>query len=113
MVKATSFAAAAAAVFASSVSAGMQSPPLPASAMFNRPLTQVPVKAARFTFTSPETGLPIDYFEMDMRSFTKQQYPNLPATPQVGYDGMTPGMSSIQSASSSEPQLTRHQVLLS
>ncbi len=71
---------------------GMESPEFPAEAMFNRPLPSPPIAQARFTFTSPETGEPVDYFELEMKAFTSQQYPNLPATPQVGYNGSTPGM---------------------
>jgi hypothetical protein len=42
------------------------------------------------TWTS-SGGAEIDYYEVELRSFTKQIYPDLPATPMVGYDGMSPG----------------------
>jgi bilirubin oxidase len=82
---------AALAAFASVASAGMQSPPFPAAAFFNRPVKIPQVAVPRFTFTNEITGRPIDYFQVDMRGFLGQQYPNLPPTPMWGYDGGFPG----------------------
>lgn len=96
MVKATGLAAAAA-TFASVVSAGWQSPVFPANAFWTKPMGSPPVKTARFTFTSPQTGQPVDYYEMDMKPLTRQQYPNLGAARMLGYDGVMPGMSSPSS----------------
>ena len=92
MVKATGLAAAAAAAFASVASAGMQSPAFPTASMFQAPLGQPPVKTPRFTFTSPETGAPIDFFQMDMKPLSRKQYPNLGPARMLGYDGQMPGM---------------------
>ena len=36
-------------------------------------------------------GAEIDYYEIELKSLTKQIYPNLPATPMMGFDGMVPG----------------------
>ena len=37
------------------------------------------------------TGAKIDYYEVELKPFKKQIYPNLPETELVGYDGMSPG----------------------
>jgi hypothetical protein len=55
------------------------------------PMPVPPTKEVKFTFTSPTTGLPIDYYEVVITELTRQQYPGLLATPQVGYDGIVPG----------------------
>ena len=95
MVKASTFAAAAAAAFASVASAGMQSPKFPADQMFQLPMGSPPIKTPRFTFTSPQTGAPIDYFEMDMKPLSRKQYPNLGPARMLGYDGNMPGTQGV------------------
>ncbi|KAF2675478.1 Cupredoxin [Microthyrium microscopicum] len=78
--------------FLSLVSAGgWQSPEYPANAFFSVALPIPPVKTPLFTFTSPQTGLPVDYFEVDIKPFTQKFYPQFPATRLVGYDGLFPG----------------------
>ena len=49
------------------------------------------MKVPKFTFTSPATGQPIDYFEVDIKPLTRQQYPTLQPARMVGYDGVVPG----------------------
>jgi bilirubin oxidase len=56
------------------------------------PMPIPPVKEVKFTFTNPTTGLPIDYYEIEIKALTRQQYPELPPTRMVGYDGIVPGM---------------------
>lgn len=92
MVKATGFAAVAA-TLASVASAGMQSPTFPANAFWSQPMGSPPAAQAKYTFTSPQTGAPVDYFEMDMKPLTRKQYPNLGATRMLGYNGSMPGTS--------------------
>lgn len=79
------------AAFVTAVSAGWQSPVYPANAFYSKPLPIPPVKQPLYTFTNQKTGEPIDYYEVQVKNFTKQQYPNLPATRFVGYDGIFPG----------------------
>ncbi|KAF2203222.1 Cupredoxin [Delitschia confertaspora ATCC 74209] len=43
------------------------------------------------TYTHPDTGKVIDYYDITIKPFEKQVYPNLGAAPMVGYDGMSPG----------------------
>jgi bilirubin oxidase len=58
---------------------------------FQFPLPIPPVKTPKATFTSPATGLPIDYYEVDIKPLTRQQYPGLKPARMVGYDGIVPG----------------------
>jgi bilirubin oxidase len=55
------------------------------------PMPIPPTKEVKFTFTSPATGLPIDYYEVIIKPLTRQQYPELAPTRMVGYDGLVPG----------------------
>ncbi|KAJ9656091.1 hypothetical protein H2201_008642 [Coniosporium apollinis] len=55
------------------------------------PLPVPPIKQPKATFTSPATGLPIDYYEVEIKPFFQQVYPNLGKTRFVGYDGISPG----------------------
>jgi bilirubin oxidase len=59
---------------------------------FEFPMPIPPNKEVKFTFTSPATGLPIDYYEVEIKPLTRQQYPELQPTRMVGYDGIVPGM---------------------
>ncbi|CAO2651913.1 Nn.00g001960.m01.CDS01 [Neocucurbitaria sp. VM-36] len=43
------------------------------------------------TYIDDMTGAIIDYYEVEVRSFKANIYPNLPATDMVGYDGLYPG----------------------
>jgi bilirubin oxidase len=58
---------------------------------FEFPMPIPPNKEVKFTFTSPATGLPIDYYEVEIKPLTRQQYPELQPTRMVGYDGIVPG----------------------
>lgn len=42
-------------------------------------------------FTNPVSGAEIWYFEVEVKQFTKQVYPDLNAAAFNGYDGMSPG----------------------
>ncbi|CAI6332265.1 unnamed protein product [Periconia digitata] len=59
--------------------------------IFEYPLPIPPQKQKRFTWNDHVTGAAIDYYEMELKPFTKQIYPDLPATELEGYDGMSPG----------------------
>jgi bilirubin oxidase len=79
------------------VSAGnWKSPEYPSNAFYSVPLPIPPIKAPLYSFISNQTGLPVDYYEMDIRPFTKKQYPNLPAARLIGYDGIFPGKMTLQ-----------------
>ncbi|KAI0997816.1 Bilirubin oxidase [Podosphaera aphanis] len=43
------------------------------------------------SYTNSTTGKQIDFYELTVRPFTKQIYPNLNATVMVGYNGIYPG----------------------
>lgn len=58
---------------------------------FQFPLPIPPIKSPLFTATSRETGLPIDYYEVDIKPLFAQKYPNLGPARLVGYDGIAPG----------------------
>jgi bilirubin oxidase len=58
---------------------------------FEFPLPISPVKQPIFTANSKETGLPIDYYEVDIKPLFAKPYPELPANRMVGYDGLAPG----------------------
>ncbi|QDS69185.1 hypothetical protein FKW77_000028 [Venturia effusa] len=58
---------------------------------FQFPLPIPPIKSPIFTASSRETGLPIDYYEVDIKPLFAQKYPNLAPTRLVGYDGIVPG----------------------
>ncbi|THX45558.1 oxidase cueO precursor [Aureobasidium pullulans] len=49
------------------------------------------IKVPKRTHTSPATGLPMDYYEVDIKPLEVQVYPNLGKTRLVGYDGQNPG----------------------
>ncbi|KAK7185153.1 hypothetical protein DPSP01_000731 [Paraphaeosphaeria sporulosa] len=57
---------------------------------YEYPLPLPPTKSKKQTWTGDD-GAEIDYYEVELKSFSKQIYPDLPATPMVGYDGMAPG----------------------
>lgn len=58
--------------------------------LFQYPMPIAPIKNKTDTFTFPN-GPPIDYYEVDIKPFEQQVYPNLGKTRLVGYDGMAPG----------------------
>lgn len=43
------------------------------------------------TITNPVTGNPIDYYEVYIKQFTQNVYPNKGNAILVGYDGISPG----------------------
>jgi bilirubin oxidase len=59
--------------------------------IFEFPLPAPPIKEALKTFTSPSTGKPIDYYEVEIKDLSMQTYPELGPTKYVGYDGIFPG----------------------
>ncbi|KAK4462353.1 multicopper oxidase, partial [Cladorrhinum samala] len=58
---------------------------------FQVPLPIPPIKQPKAIFTNNRTGGAIKYYEVEIKPFTRSVYPNLPPTPMVGYDGMSPG----------------------
>ncbi|KAF2122934.1 bilirubin oxidase [Lophiotrema nucula] len=58
---------------------------------FEYPLPISTTKTPELTWTGNYSNAVIDYYEVEIKEFTKQVYPNLPATPLVGYDGESPG----------------------
>ncbi|KAF2014792.1 bilirubin oxidase, partial [Aaosphaeria arxii CBS 175.79] len=58
--------------------------------IFDFPVPFPVVKTPKFTYTN-EDGADIDYYEVEVTSVESQIYPDLKATPLVGYDGTSPG----------------------
>ncbi|KAF2710227.1 bilirubin oxidase [Pleomassaria siparia CBS 279.74] len=58
---------------------------------FEYPLPIPSIKPSKFTYIHNATTTPIDYYEVEVKNFTKQIYPDLPPTQMVGYDGSSPG----------------------
>lgn len=58
---------------------------------FAFPLPIPPTKEPLTTYTNPTTGIPIDFYEIDIKPFTRQHFPNLQPAHLVGYDGIAPG----------------------
>ncbi|KAI1841538.1 hypothetical protein JX265_013503 [Neoarthrinium moseri] len=54
-----------------------------------------PVKQPKKVITNPVTGKPIWYYEIEIRPFEQQVYPNLGPARLIGYDGMSPGPSIV------------------
>ncbi|OCK82578.1 Cupredoxin [Lepidopterella palustris CBS 459.81] len=59
--------------------------------IFEFPLPIPPVKSVKTTYTNYSTGAVIDYYEVTIKPFEQQIYPNLNKTQLVGYDGISPG----------------------
>jgi len=55
------------------------------------PLPVPPTKTPKATYTNPTTGVPIDYYEIEIKPYEQQVYPGLKPARGVGYDGMSPG----------------------
>ncbi|KAF2727988.1 Cupredoxin [Polyplosphaeria fusca] len=66
-----------------------ESPPFPLIYQVALPIP--PVKQPKFTVTNPVTGGQIRYYEMVIKPFTQQVYPNKSPARLVGYDGISPG----------------------
>lgn len=80
----------------SSAQVGPPSPPQPRLSPeyldeFSVPLPIPPTKTPIATYTNPETGVPIDFFEVDIKPGKVRYFPNLPETDIIGYDGIAPG----------------------
>jgi bilirubin oxidase len=63
------------------------------SAAFDIPLTIPHIKQPIATYTNPETKVPIDFFEVEVKEVLKQFYPNLGNARIITYDGTFPGPS--------------------
>ncbi|KAL8388113.1 hypothetical protein RB595_009451 [Gaeumannomyces hyphopodioides] len=59
--------------------------------IYNFPLPIPPVKQPLQVVTNTSTGRPIWYYEVEIKPFTQQVYPNLGPARMVGYDGISPG----------------------
>ncbi|CCF32115.1 bilirubin oxidase [Colletotrichum higginsianum] len=62
--------------------------------LYEFPLPIPPPKKERFPnqpITNPVTGKKIRYYEIEIKEFTQQVYPNLGPAKLVGYDGISPG----------------------
>jgi FtsP/CotA-like multicopper oxidase with cupredoxin domain len=66
-----------------------RSPPLENS--FTEPLPIPQVKKPITSYTNPATGVPIDFYELRVRGFSRRFYPNLRNGTAIGYDGAFPG----------------------
>jgi bilirubin oxidase len=69
--------------------AARRSPSYPAS--FQVPLTIPQIKQPQTIYTNPETGVPIDFYEVEIKSSEHNFYPNLKNGTILGYDGTFPG----------------------
>ncbi|KAK5660756.1 hypothetical protein OQA88_12122 [Cercophora sp. LCS_1] len=58
---------------------------------FQVPLPIPPIKQPLKVFTKPNSTDEVWYYEFEIKHFSQQIYPNLNATPLVGYDGLAPG----------------------
>lgn len=94
MVKLQGHLAALAALASTAAAGGWQSPVYPDNAFYSVPLPKAQDKAVKYTFTSPTTGQPIDYYEVDIKPLFRKQYPNLGPARMLGYDGQIPGKAS-------------------
>ena len=54
--------------------------------LFEYPMPIAPIKAPKQTYRFPN-GPDIEYYEVDIKTFEQQVYPNLGKTKLVGYDG--------------------------
>ncbi|KAF8533373.1 Cupredoxin [Trichophaea hybrida] len=58
---------------------------------FEFPLPIPPTAIPVATYTNQTTGIPIDFYEIHIKSFQSRPYPELGSTTLVGYDGISPG----------------------
>jgi bilirubin oxidase len=59
--------------------------------IYQKPLPIPPVKQPKLTVKNPVNGKDIFYYEIEIKPFTQQVYPNLRPAKLVGYDGISPG----------------------
>ncbi|KAJ4415048.1 hypothetical protein N0V82_007564 [Gnomoniopsis sp. IMI 355080] len=76
-------------LFHGAVLKDFESPPY--TDLFAIPLPISPIKEPKFNTTDPLTGRPINYYEIEIKSFSKNFYPDLGNATLVGYDGLSPG----------------------
>ncbi|KAF2675280.1 Cupredoxin [Microthyrium microscopicum] len=58
---------------------------------FQQPLPIPAIKEPLATYTHPDTGVPIDFYQLEVKDFEKQFYPELKKAKVKGYDGTFPG----------------------
>ncbi|KAF2740193.1 Cupredoxin [Polyplosphaeria fusca] len=58
---------------------------------FQYPLPIAPIHTPTLTWTDAASNAAIDFYEVEVKAFQKQIYPDLPATEMVGYNGLAPG----------------------
>ncbi|KAI5791979.1 Cupredoxin [Geopyxis carbonaria] len=58
---------------------------------FQYPLPIPPTAEVKATYTNETTGISIDFYELKIKAFSGQPYPNLGPASLVGYDGVSPG----------------------
>jgi bilirubin oxidase len=58
---------------------------------FTEPITIPKVKTPLASYINPETGIPIDFYELHVQQFGRKFYENLGNTTAIGYDGVFPG----------------------
>ncbi|KAI1083361.1 Cupredoxin [Whalleya microplaca] len=75
------------------VSKDSESPEFPL--IFRVPLPIPPIAQPKQIIVNPVTGRDIWYFEIEIRPFEQQVYPNLSPARLVGYDGISPGPSFV------------------
>jgi bilirubin oxidase len=68
-----------------------RTPLSPAYDLFSVALPIPPIKAPLFSLTNPFNGKEIDYYEIEIKPFQHQIFPDLEPADFVGYDGMSPG----------------------
>jgi bilirubin oxidase len=59
--------------------------------IFQNPLPFPPDKIPSAEYTDPKTGRTVKFYDIEVRPFEHQVYPNLKPAKLVGYDGMSPG----------------------
>ncbi|KAH0602238.1 uncharacterized protein H6S33_009879 [Morchella sextelata] len=58
---------------------------------FEFPLPIMPVKQPLTSYTNPQTGVQVDFYEIKIKEFTKNLFPDLGDATLIGYDGQIPG----------------------
>jgi hypothetical protein len=58
---------------------------------FQISLTIPPVKTPLLSYINPETGVPIDFYQVEVKEGDHKFYPNLETGKILGYDGTFPG----------------------
>jgi bilirubin oxidase len=59
--------------------------------MFSVEMPIPPVKEPKYTTINPANGRTMEYYEIEIKPFSKQVYPGLAEADFVGYDGIAPG----------------------